>query len=1317
MASPTRVNKSLEHLERTLKDFQWDKGAMKMYDDLPSRIRHAEDFLAEEAFTTVPGEHAANAAAYKLRYETTYDGELNDYTAWFACMDQRDRTANEVNGVGDSAGEFADDDDDDDRGDSSEAVVRSLANGTKGGIDNAMLYNFRHTADLVTKRVFHAQMERMKRPDRTLPGVARDILSDLVERENRRGGPGATSKKVKTLSFDVQRAFGQSNDFKKNLALAKTWNKVFYRTGTRDPRHDHTDKTWEQADRFLDIVLGLQKGRATDNDHKNLRLQVAVANMFEVYPEGSPAQQESIMRPLTDVIDVAMGIEYQHAIFCGHTSMLPLGHGRNSPINHGEDARSALPKKLYPHSFNRGNEKFLRMVEKVADEWKELCDAFYPTTWGNILAEIEPGDVKALELEMPVVCDTQLPNCLAFIDQTVYTETQRALRGRTRYLHSLYYSNGPANLPTAERIRGAWALRNKQDEKLRERHAAVAQLHLSLAEAHSRAFDVPRKFMGGVAYTDDEAGVSTAEQDKHAKLLAHWQDQLANAEENGLEDHAELARTRVDELSAAVSRSHADEDKKLFDGAFCSNFSMVTDPFVTVVSGANEPDEDHVAHMSLLLDRATAPGGGDDQFAAAVSVAQKAAAALKLMRSCQTNDRFYQTDATRSVHEHLRELTKIAQGVLLTAERFLKQLQTARKTSAGNATLTVAFLNCGGGTNPMEFVSGGNAALDNKLKEFMTRQPSADTLVWTSMLKFTDQPWWGDLEDASSRAARFGAYLTRKRALVMTCEYDADEIAAFKRVMPLVHDVHKVSLFSLLVVADKTHDLDAENKTKKCEHRFNPFNRATSVCKADETGDSQQDDDNGQQEMRRVFSLITEGGMTPAAAFDRLAEQVVRRWENTNAEWIANAKQKWKIEPGSDQMGILMYDLYCLYFLFSVLNEGDRNKLNTHFEAYLNAGGMPADMKTLATNANVVALAENKLNMATMLKDSDFWVSNIENDDRDDDVAILSKQMITDQDMQYDTWGTKDKATNQCMSMAVRRRLSELEIFKDPIAHVVALGVAPTTPQMTDPASFAKAFDMKVKALEKVVDGVKKFIAKAQFTKLVHADNDAYAPIVVGAVHAKDYQELCEGMNTVSAVNAVMKRCTADGSTTEIKPKEKGDEVVKFKNSELVADVLMGDFNVTVSKSRSFFCAVYENLGRPRLDDTTTDNGKALTKLIGEAKKYLEKAVAGIENSARDLTDPFKFLEHVRVVPCNTVTTIKTRGFISPQPKKIADPVKETKDFVFYNADRLILETSSVVPGVKDINESGTLNTAAWPMDHAGIRASFRVLSAPHRRA
>ena len=688
------------------------------------------------------------------------------------------------------------------------------------------------------------------------------------------------------------------------------------------------------------------------------------------------------------------------------------------------------------------------------------------------------------------------------------------------------------------------------------------------------------------------------------------------------------------------------------------------------------------------------------------------------------------------------------------------ELLTSNSDSGSSSDITIGFLNMGGGTNPMEFLSASIEGYDEKFGAFMTSEKGLDTLM---------DSLDGLKGDCVGHRAKLDGYLKEKQTRLQNMP-DGDTRTAIldgleriqKNLNPEAEKLDRtmsgvpVSIFTILMLAEIDHDLDAENQVDGCEMRYNPFNRAKQRCAKPNKDDMQgeaakvadgEDGETNEDAMQTEAAEVADGDPQMPALFRDFMEEVleVPHGENAKgdveteaieladgeggdyafvtaiasiekhggekafkamfceaAERHLNMKKEWAVhkknekETGgknakSDAEGVLFYDAYCAHFLCHVLTKDDRDLLAEHFASYLAPEGACELLKCAVKKCDVFGIAEDKATPRQSSIVKGLMPSK--------DSSILKGPASTDTSFVVDGSAKWNIVSDRDYAFEARCELSKVPLFVNPLKTAVSLAFAKTKPAYLggvtpeDVAAFRKKNGLKEDGpYAKLIKGVDGFGSKINYMQVLHSEGDPQTKedkeknvkLNVAIVHGKDYPECAKGLESASMINALM-----------------------GLDSKLYApDIVGGDLNVTFGNNRYFFASVLKLLREmyDKDDDYTQKNNATLRDLLESTIEFLDAKTKKLDIKKGEECVPFA--DDIRVIPIDTITTQKTRGFVSVQPNKIHKKVGETKDFVFYKRSKVKPVAVDVFPSKKAI-ALHTLNTGTWPMDHAGISVRF----------
>ena len=679
-----------------------------------------------------------------------------------------------------------------------------------------------------------------------------------------------------------------------------------------------------------------------------------------------------------------------------------------------------------------------------------------------------------------------------------------------------------------------------------------------------------------------------------------------------------------------------------------------------------------------------------------------------------------------------------------------------RRHVSGKSNLIVGFLNAGGGMNPLEFVTTKLKPLDDKFKEFLTTNEGlvkfescfAETQAAPGMATWTDLM----VGDAS--------YLVGKKAALAKLDASSrDKVAVLIRGKePKAYqgnreaaktDKFQPTIFNLVAVGDAAGDFDGENKLQEndCIYRFNPLNRSTTTC---ETTVDADDADFGTakenkpwdpwrafrppaehvSQFHRAMKIIR--SVPKAEAFKTLCRMASKRFLAFRIEHEKNNREDhWHrvlegedIKQYGDTRGVLFYDIYTAYFLCYVLDENDQKSLSSHFDGYL-GDGLCIDASHFVQGCDVVGFAEfdEKKNKVTDTIGELGTLVKYSPDDEKLAIAIGPCRA-----------GHSPIVLDPCPIGWVNRGKTAGETMRTHLVdslNTVGLGLEKEEP--LEPGQ--KGLNPGEKERKKAREGIKKLFKKMMCTSVKMEGTASTANLVV--VHGKEYAEVPGVASLVGPVNAIMGGEVGSSFLDSPRP------------ANATTDVLMGDLNCTFAGSPKFFAAVRQRykdmqakleIDIANLDDDDEAQKAALTasseafaaasafllnaKVTLPAKKKAaskKKEHAASGDDMDDLDDDDEkddedemdedpvFDKHIGIVPMATVTTDKTRGYTSIQPKKVGKHVSECKDFVFYDMRRLRYVSHNVFPrpGESHAVDVLRLNTGLWPYDHAAVTATF----------
>jgi hypothetical protein len=468
--------------------------------------------------------------------------------------------------------------------------------------------------------------------------------------------------------------------------------------------------------------------------------------------------------------------------------------------------------------------------------------------------------------------------------------------------------------------------------------------------------------------------------------------------------------------------------------------------------------------------------------------------------------------------------------------------------------------------NPLEFMSEFVKPFDGKLQEFMTNKKGLQ-----AMRKAID-----DVVGCPSERARIDEYVNEMEASfaklleansASTSEKLVSEIA---RLTGSAVNQLEFSIAAILVIADDRGDLDSENYAiPMCEYRFNPFNRATNMCKPkgrpSEPVDKEVDDAAAKMASLRFAENETQHGVenvdfekeptgeaaqhaqltkaikmvgttheSAVAAFSSMICVASQRWTKMVGGWDTNGKKdqhKEKTYRGNP-LGVLFYDMYCTYFLCFVLDADDRRRLN---DAFVSVGWELTDkVKAFARESDFFAMLEAEGTEAAQIRK-----------------VLNPSGAVIHESAKTTAFVSKNKD------------LGQLKFVLDDDTKA-AIKQLPVLTNVTE--RVARVVDDD-KQRKKVVAGINGFLQKASFYVAPHKG----LTVTVGLVHGKEFDEPdgVHQLDVASLVNAAMGK----------------------------ADILLGDFNVAFKKSKIFFRSVHHLLGRDSADPAACQR----------AREYLEK--------------------------------------------------------------------------------------------------------------
>ena len=621
-------------------------------------------------------------------------------------------------------------------------------------------------------------------------------------------------------------------------------------------------------------------------------------------------------------------------------------------------------------------------------------------------------------------------------------------------------------------------------------------------------------------------------------------------------------------------------------------------------------------------------------------------------------------------------------------------------------SITIGLLNMGGGTNPLEFLSASITEFDDVLGEFMTSErgltdlcdkldkltcmqerAKVDSYI-TAMKRLIDSAN-GDNGDGGDLTKLKASILKQVNRIDGVRESDAVKMIngnpKDKRHKKNEKNVIPASILAVLAIADDRGDMDAENHITACGTRYNPFNRAKNLCPEEGSDGS---DDGIYAFVKAVRLIERTHANKPMDAFNAMVCTAALRWEKMVVAWdkylLANPKDDddYKGNP----VGVLFYDVYCAYFMCFLLKKDMRLAIDEHFHSYLANDEPTPALASFVDTCDVFAIVENKetprqhLQIMELMSNRKATPTPIVRENRNPDnhtAFVLGEEL----------WKVSPKSDEFRKHMLTS--LAKDAQFLLPFDVAVALSKA--NPAIDEPGEYMNVSAVTLedvstvrkdhglkddKQYKKVIKGIQGFKKKADFVAVTCHSGGTDTTLNIALIHGKDYKEVAPGLETASLINTLM---GGDG-----------------------ADVVVGDFNVTFKKNPLFFRSLRALLEKMKTD--TDYASETMGANLAAACTFLE----GHGFLADDPLPHVKFLPDICVVPMDTITTKKTRGFISVQPGKIHDPVSEMKDFVFYKRSKVVLEENAVFPSADRI-KNGALNTGEWPMDHAGIRARFAV--------
>jgi hypothetical protein len=640
------------------------------------------------------------------------------------------------------------------------------------------------------------------------------------------------------------------------------------------------------------------------------------------------------------------------------------------------------------------------------------------------------------------------------------------------------------------------------------------------------------------------------------------------------------------------------------------------------------------------------------------------------------------------------------------------ELLTSNSDSGSSSDITIGFLNMGGGTNPMEFLSASIEGYDKKFGTFMTSKKGIEDL-----LKGMDDMTFGDPDPKCiDHLAELDGYVSKKKEKLRTMPDGETRTAILDGLSKILTKLNPkageldrtmpgvpVSIFTILMLADIDHDLDAENQVDGCEMRYNPFNRAKQRCAETNKDDMQaeaaevadgEDGENAKGDYAFVTAIASIKEHGEEKAFKTMFCEAAARHVRMKKAWAGhkkNEKEKGGKNADSDPEGVLFYDVYCAHFLCHILTPADRDRLAEHFASYLAPEGACELLKCAVKKCDVFGIAEDKATPRQSSIVKGLMPSK--------DSSILKGPASTDTSFVVDGSAKWNIVSDRDYAFEARCELSKVPLFVNPLKTAVSLAFAKTkhadlggvTPE--DVAAFRKKNGLEEDGpYAKLIKGVDGFGSKINYIQVLHSEGDTLTKegekknvkLNVAIVHGKDYKECAKGLESASMINALM-----------------------GLDSKLYApDIVGGDLNVTFGNNKYFFASVLKLLREmyDKDDDYSEKNNATLRGLLESTIQFLDAKTTKLDIKKGEECVPFA--DDIRVIPIDTITTQKTRGFVSVQPNKIHKKVGETKDFVFYKRSKVKPVAVDVFPS-SDAIARDTLNTGTWPMDHAGISVRF----------